>query len=637
MTIRILSDSLINRIAAGEVIVRPSSVVKELVENSMDAGASRILVEISNASRDIRVRDDGYGISSEDASLALVRHATSKLKEFEDLWDLQTRGFRGEALASIAAVARISILTRHVGEDIGSRMTAEGDSPPQIESAGAPQGTDIRVRDLFFNTPARLKFMKSPASELQQCISIVLRQALIRPDIGFTMKGARNETIIDVPAGQPWNERISALLGTGVLENLIPVDRRSEDIEVRGFVLAPAYNRKDRRQQFFFVNGRPITSRTLSAVLSEAYKGLMMVQRFPAAVLNVVLPSGAVDVNVHPTKEEVRFRQESVVSGQLYRGVVDALRGNITVPSIDLQQNEVLQPILRDGIFASSAQSAHIPERNEGKQQFLRLDTDSVQSPVDFRKYTAQQVNYESAQPGQNPHCDVQSVSTEQSSCIAASNDKIQKELTKISGNSITSLIDNHGAYPQPLGQVGLCYIVASLGNDMLLIDQHAAHERLLYQKFSKNSREQTVNSQNLLVPISLDIPVAATAYMTEIILALSSYGIGIEHFGGTTYIINSIPADLPNLDVASVVTDLIDEYESSGRADDLEELRDRIVTRMACRAAIKAGQPLTEDQMSALLRELVQADMSFTCPHGRPTMIRLTLDQLDKQFKRKL
>ncbi len=635
MSIKVLAESLINRIAAGEVIVRPSSVVKELVENSLDAGAKHILVELANDCRDIHVRDDGSGIALADVPLALVRHATSKLLEFEDLWELQTRGFRGEALASIAAVSRITVLTRHRDETHGSRVSAEGDASPVVEAAGAPQGTDVRVRDLFFNTPARLKFMKSPASELQQCIAIVLRQGLIRPDVGFVVKGPKGKVFIDVPTDQPWNERVAALLGTGVPENLIPVSKTHNMMTLNGFVLDPAFNRKDRRMQYFFVNGRPITSRNLSAVLSTAYRGRIMTQRFPAAVLNVQMPHREVDVNVHPTKEEVRFHNETFVSGLVFRGVEEALNAGAKMPSVQLDSVNFMvarnDAASMEEAFPESPRVEPPPARQQplpfDVNSFMRPSPDIGTMPGNFTNYTQrnEECHPDAAQPPQP--CPVEDAPQSVSPATVTNSQAL----------SDMSAFADPEHFPQVLGQVGLCYIVASAGSDLLLIDQHAAHERLLYQRLLEKDTMKTSDSQALLIPISIDVPASLAPFMDKVCTLMQQYGIEIDHFGGNTYIVHSVPANLLQMDVGAVLLDLVDDIEQKSGKNEIDDLRDHVVTRMACHAAIKAGQALTKDEMTSLLKELIDAKMSFNCPHGRPTMIRLTMDQLDKQFKRKL
>ncbi|MBX7246274.1 MAG: DNA mismatch repair endonuclease MutL [Candidatus Sumerlaeaceae bacterium] len=641
--IRLLPETLVNKIAAGEVIVRPASVIKELVENALDAGATRVVVEIGNETRDLRVSDNGCGMDRQDAELSLVRHATSKISEFDDLWSLETRGFRGEALASIAAVSRLQILTRKRDNVAGTRITSEGGSEPRIEPAGAPEGTDIRVRDLFYNTPARLKFMKSAGSETQQALSMLTRQALIRPDVGFTVSNEKT-VLMELPPDQPWSERVSMVLGSQVQENLLDVDATRHGIRIRGFILRPAYNRKDRRHQFFFVNGRPVSSRSLSFVLQDAYKGLIMVQRYPVVVLDLILPPGEVDINVHPTKEEVRFRNEAQVNGILHKTVSERLRAANLIPSMEFEGTG-------GGDFDSRASQSHLPfeipqPEGTGALSSMPVDfslyTSHIQAPVgvDFSGFRRSASEFADA----NRELDqVMSAASPSPAPIDIGGDCSVRPLSQSLGHvtekpeetpAIEALVRG-GVLPEPLGQIGLCYIIAQAGGDLLMIDQHAAHERLLYMKFS--ARRQAMSTQPLLIPVSLDVPLASVPFISRLLPVLEQIGLKVEPFGGSTFLVQSVPADLPKFDPAGVIADLLDDVETLGRVEEVEVLRDRIVTRMACRAAIKAGQSLHLDEMRALIRDIIGSRLGFTCPHGRPTMILLTRDQLDRQFKRKL
>jgi DNA mismatch repair protein MutL len=601
------------------------------------------VVELANACRDIKVGDDGCGMAREDAELALVRHATSKITEFDDLWSLETRGFRGEALASIGAVSRLQILTRLRGEVAGTRVEAEGGSDPRIEAAGAPEGTEIRVRDLFFNTPARLKFMKSGAAELQQVLQMLTRQALIRPDIGFSVTNEKS-LLIDLPPAQPWAERVAMLLGSGIMENLLEVDATRHTVRIRGFIVQPAITRKDRRQQFFFVNGRPVASRSLSFALQEAYRGVIMTQRFPVVVLDIIVPAGEVDINVHPTKEEVRFRNEAMVNGTVNRVVAERLRRANLLPMLDLGG---------DGGSAPGAQQelpgAFLPEPGAAATSIpvdFRIFTSGITAPGPTRpdaiRREVERVidgsrEFEAAAAGTaSPAESAQGFSRDDSTCSVRPVQHSLRGVKDFEGDLVAGeVLFRGGNYPEPLGQVGLCYIIARTGNDMLLVDQHAAHERLLYLKFS--GLRGAPPSQPLLIPVSVDVPVSAVPYMTRLLPVFESLGMKVEPFGGQTFMVQSVPADLSEMDPGSVISDMLDDVEALGRVGEVEVLRDRVVTRMACRSAIKAGQALHLEEMRALIREIARARLGFTCPHGRPTMILLTRDQLDRQFKRKL
>lgn len=663
MPIRVLPELLVNRIAAGEVIVRPASVVKELLENSIDAGATRIEIDLANACRDITVRDDGHGISREDAPLALQRHATSKITEFDDLYNLDTRGFRGEALASIASVARVQVLTRRKGDIAGTRILAEGPGEPRIETAGAPEGTEFRVRELFFNTPPRLKFLKSPSAELNQVLQMVTRQAFIRPTIGFKVTSEKG-ALLDLPSDQDWADRVATLLGSGVRDHLLDVNEERHGIHVTGFVTRPAVSRKDRRHQFFFINGRPVTSRSLSFVLQEAYRGIIMVQRYPVCVLNITLPPGEVDINVHPTKEEVRFRSENMVNGVVHRVVHGRLQQANLMPTVSFDEGTPvpLQPETNDAFpFASppvqpflspgAQQSDLLPGTAES---FHRPRESEI--PVDFRLMTrtlpGTPLPAAASPSGDFPSGPAATLPQEPSGLAAfvpappppeeagsgCSVRPLQNSIHRMPDapqDAVSYALLRDGIPPEPIGQVSRCYILASLGHDLLIIDQHAAHERLLYLQFSQ--RTQAVPCQPLLIPVSLDVPPAAIPYMDRLLPEFERFGLKIDHFGGQTYLVQTVPADLPHMNVAGVLGDLLDDFESLGKVEQVEVLRDRIITRMACRAAVKSGDILHLDEMRALLRDIANARLGFTCPHGRPTMVLMTRDQLDRQFKRKL
>ena len=688
MGIRVLPELLVNRIAAGEVIVRPASVVKELLENAIDAGASTVTIELANGCRDLTVRDDGKGFAPEDAPLALVRHATSKIENFDDLYDLATRGFRGEALASIASVARVQILSRQPQAVAGIRIVAEGPGEPRIEQAGAPAGTEIRVRELFFNTPPRLKFLKSPSAELNQVLQMVTRQAFIRPDIGFVVQNEKGR-LLDLPSAQDWADRVVALLGGHTREHLLDVNEERHGVHITGFVLRPAASRKDRRHQFFFINGRPVTSRSLSFVLQEAYRGIIMVQRYPVCVLNITLPPGEVDINVHPTKEEVRFRSESLVNGVLHRVVHARLQRANLMPmatfdetaaagtaqpgadalSIPTGQTGATPPVTPINFHAQPMQHDMLPdmgprvagaESADGGDGIMPLDfrpltravpgvqlparqTASLESQAradrEFNALAAGAVYRESAQmpasavPAEDAPGDVVPDADPGLDCSVRPLQSSLRQAPDRPEDAVNYALLRDGVYPEPLGQIARCYILAQMGHDLLIIDQHAAHERLMYLRFSK--RKSAPPTQPLLVPVSVDVPATAMGYMDRVIPILEGLGLQVDHFGGQTYLVQTVPADMPHMNVAAVIGDLLDEFEALGKVEEVDIIRDRVITRMACRAAIKSGDLLHIDEMRALIRDIANARLGFTCPHGRPTMVLMTRDQLDKQFKR--
>jgi DNA mismatch repair protein MutL len=687
MPIQVLPENLVNQIAAGEVIVRPASAVKELVENSLDAGATMISVHLADGGRELRITDDGCGMAPEDAALALVRHATSKITQFDDLYRLTTRGFRGEALASIAAVARVRLLTRQPQELAGTLVTSEGGSPPEIRPAGSPPGTDIHVRDLFFNTPARLKFLKTPASETTAILAILTRLAIARPGIGFRVTGD-STTYLDLPKNQSWPRRIATLLGipdqTGAL---LPVELERQGVRLQGYVAPPSLSGKDRRRQHFLLDGRPISSRTLSQVLQEAYRGVMMVGRFPWAVLDIRVPEGEVDINVHPSKEEVRFRRESLVTGALYRAVQTALRAAHIVPEADLSTSQPSPPssapstepwIMLPGETAPSppftSPRATQPEMLPWPEP-LPKSASPFTPPIDLRsEVRATAPHFPDAHPSappvtppapwevltgrensrpvspapsepppaHEPPTDLPSSPT--SALFAPTASQSQPPPIPTPGppldtqeDAVFRWLHESGQAPQPLGQIADCYIIARAGETLLLIDQHAAHERILYARLSATTHP--VPAQPLLIPLTLEAPPELVPSLHQALPLLAWFGFETSHFGGQTFIVQSTPSDLlPRLDPLGLLRDLLSDLSSAehrSQPHELDQLRDRIVTRMSCRSAIKAGQSLHREEMAALLRDLAQTPLGTNCPHGRPTMITLTRHHLDKLFKR--
>ncbi len=618
-----LPRTLINKIAAGEVIVRPASCVKELIENSLDAGARRVRIEISNHCRDITIIDDGEGMESDDAVIALDRHSTSKISQYEDIETLLTRGFRGEALASIAAVARMEVITHHESELAGCRLKVEGGELLLQENIGAPVGTTIKVKDLFFNTPARLKFLGTPRTEMNHITRIFVRQALSAPNTGFVLVTDK-KTYADLPPGQTLEERTTQLLGAGLADSLLPVKFDHPPVKVTGLIARPEVSRKDRTREYFFINKRPIRSRGLSASLEQAFKGYLMTRRFPIAVIFIDIDTEEVDVNVHPTKEEVRLTRQFLVTGVVHRAVTDALQNanltrNVKMPGtediegtrIDKKSEPSPDEQKPSSFFSQQMQMVRrrAEERREARQQHIQIKGD-------YRNHKEREDNHATATPLEpvdksgTPPKDERAVEGAQ--------------LGKDDYETLTAV-----------AQVADTYLVAISGDTLFLIDQHAAHERLLYEKLKSRHSEEKKMKQ-LMIPVSVEVGIGDMPLMGKLTELLQARGIEIEHFGGQTFIIRSLPADVAGtLDVAGMVFDLLDDVRSLDSSKELHELRDKILIRMACRAAIKSGQKLSREEQQRLLDDLLNEKVGFTCPHGRPTMIKLSRTELDKQFKR--
>ncbi|MBN1478430.1 DNA mismatch repair endonuclease MutL [Candidatus Sumerlaeota bacterium] len=602
--IRLLDPTLINQIAAGEVIVRPASVVKELVENSLDAEATRVAILIDGDGRSITVTDDGVGIPEGEIETALLRHATSKITSFDEIGALETRGFRGEALASIASVARVRLTSRTADSEGGMVIEVLGGEVQSRGPIGAPQGTRVEVTDLFENVPARRKFLKSPQAEFNAILRVAIQQALSHPEVGLTLERVRegNRTrVLELPAEQTLRDRLAQVLGAQVAEHLVPIEREDGDLLVTGFIARPLATRRDTRGQHFFVGGRPVVSRRLGFALRQAMTGLIMTDRQPIAAIFIECPPGTVDVNVHPTKDEVRFEDEDLVAGLVYRAVQTALGTADLRPRLSVDGKPLPHSLPPGGPQPSPT----MPLQWGAPQPAAPPAPAGVQSSI----------------PLPPPRDAVSSVPT--SSAPPPADTPL-----------IDPLIDESLTI-EPLGQIGDSYIVASCGDDMLVIDQHAAHERLMYALVQRRFGEQERAEQPLLVPLSFDLPASSMSHLEEMREVFGQIGIDLEPFGGQTVLIRSFPTDFERLDIAAVVMDVAADLEAEKAPPSAEQVRDRVLTRMACHAAIKANRHLSVEEMRALIRDIIRARLPHTCPHGRPTMALLTLEQLDKQFKR--
>ncbi len=617
--IRKLDPRLVNQIAAGEVIVRPASAIKELLENSLDAGATRIEIAVEEDARSFTVRDDGCGIAREDASLALDRYATSKIVEFEDLAKLSTRGFRGEALAALSSVSRFEILTRCAEEETGTHLRAEGGTKPRIESAGLPGGTTIRVRDLFFNTPARMKFLRAPMVEWGHILKEIVRQSLTRPEVGFSVNW-RGKPYLTLAPGQSLRERFAAILPADSGADLLEADHTLHGVRAFGCISSPKTTRRDRRHQYFFANGRPIFARPLTFALQEAYKGLIMTQQFPLAALFLEIPGDELDVNVHPTKEEVRFRNEALVAGAIHRATLEALRKAELVPKFSI-------PATPGGSFArreipkeDRVRSSGSPSEAIEPPGFFSPASPpeygkppvAVQAPAMIRAGDANPTVKSDAPPGIESYAD---------------------EVARGEATLIERLLRD-GHKPVVLGQAALTYIMADApGLGVLLVDQHAAHEKILY--LERQGRKGKRDAQDLLVPYTYEAAASERPALEALRGALAEEGFALEPFGGGTFVVQSLPAMFDKMDVVGFLRDLLGEIGQGDVKKQIERLRHRIGAMAACRAAVKAGDSLSREQMQTLLDQVMETTEALRCPHGRPTMLLLTREQLDRQFGR--
>ena len=583
MPIRILPPEVASQIAAGEVVERPASVVKELLENALDAGAKSVTVNITSAGRTlVQVADDGAGIPADELALGVERHATSKLTSTDDLFRIVTLGFRGEALASIGSVSRLTLTSRTADSSAGARLHVEGGSIGKPEKIGAPVGTVVSVADLFYNVPARLKFLKQDATERRAIDALLTRYALAYPDVRFKL--AEGSTLSLQTAGDGDRRAIlAALYGVDVARQMLDVLAEEDGFKLTGFISPTALTRSNRKEITFFVNGRWVQDTPLTTALLQAYHTLLMVGRYPLAALFIEVPPEEVDVNVHPAKAEVRFRNPDKAFSFVQRAARRALLAYAPVPQVALQN-----------LWGRSDER---PQTTDGRPQvdaawILGHDEQTV---VSSPPPTAN---------GQPPTAENQS--------------------------SIPTI-----PLLRLIGQIGATYLVAEGPDGLYLIDQHAAHERVLFEKLMAQHEKKAIPSQALLAPTVVHLQSANAKLLEDQLAILHHFGFDIEPFGTNTYQVRAVPALFANADPAAALRALVEDFEED-ETPLQNELEAKIAGRVCKRLAVKAGQVLAPDEQRALLNDLENCASPRTCPHGRPTMIHLSVELLERQFGRK-
>ncbi|WKZ40876.1 MAG: DNA mismatch repair endonuclease MutL [Anaerolineales bacterium] len=584
MPIRLLSPEVSSQIAAGEVVERPASVVKELVENSLDAGAKNISISIADAGRMlIEVADDGHGISADELALAASRHATSKLVQSDDLFHIQTLGFRGEALASIGSVSRMIITSRVESAKEGARLSVDGGIAGKVEKVGAPVGTVVRVENLFYNVPARLKFLKTDTTERRAIDTLVTRYALAYPNVRFKVTDGKQVTLQTAGDGDR-RAILAALYGVDVAKQMLEVMASEENLTLSGFISPVSLTRSNRREITFFINGRWVQEISLNSALLQAYHTLLMVGRYPLTALFLEMAPEDVDVNVHPTKAEVRFRSQDKVFSFVQRSVRKALLAYTPVPSISPQ------------LWGARSRD-EVPERQAGidwtiaQDESLTMDGEpqSVETPE-----------------GQSPST-------------------VGGQRSFETGVPLLRLI----------GQIGSTYLVAEGPDGLYLIDQHAAHERVLFEKLMAQHENRSIPSQALLAPEVVTLPPQSAKMIGEQLPFLNKFGFEVEEFGANTFQVRAMPILFSGGDPASALRALVEDFEED-ESPLQAEVEARLAARVCKRLAVKAGQVLTSDEQRSLLNDLEACQSPRTCPHGRPTMIHLSVDTLERQFGRR-
>ena len=625
--IHILSPHVADMIAAGEVVERPASAVKELMENAFDAGAKNIVVDIRGGGREsIRVTDDGCGMSAEDAGVCFMRHATSKLRDERGLEAIGTLGFRGEALAAIASVARISLTTRQRGAGLGTAMELTAGDIDDMRETGCAEGTTIVVRDLFFNTPARQKFMGSDRSEGAACVQTALRSALGRPEVSVRCIKDGDEQFFS-PGDGRMDSCVYALLGREAAQGFLSVDTERDGIGVKGFVSAPTHCRGNRTGQIFFCNGRPIRSRALQAALEQAYKNTAMVGKFPACVLYITLPNGLVDVNVHPSKAEVKFSKEKEVFDGVYYGTLAALQGEdrLSVPAY--------KPAARP---APATQPA---KRAEPKKDFFRS-----MSAEEFRA-KAPAWEKKSPAPVSAPAKPAVTLPIRDSGAPYRAEVKKPPVTAPVAAPTpppapaapapvVQQTVIEERFEREPCRFVGEAlgvYIILEQGDKLILIDKHAAHERALFDRIRLN--EKPLMAQELLIPETLRCGADALTLAEGERETLEKLGFDFEAFGEDSLIIRAVPADIDPARAVPLMEELLDKL-AEGRRLNVKDVWERLAETVACKAAIKAGRRSDPAELLALGEKVLNGDVRY-CPHGRPVFTVLTRSELDKRFGR--
>lgn len=606
--IRQLSNSVVNKIAAGEVIERPASVVKELLENSVDAGATRIDVALDNGGLDlIRVTDNGGGIAADQLELAVTSHATSKINDADDLFQVATFGFRGEALASIAEVSQFTLRSRTPQVDSGFELIVNGGNREAVQPIGMSMGTTITVQNLFYNTPVRRKFMKTAQTERGHIVEAFTRIALANPSIHMSLTH-NGKSQFELPATDDWSERIGTFFGPEIGGGLIAVDSSDFGVGLSGFVVDPSVNRGNNRMQYLFLNGRYIRDRSLQHALSEAYRGLLMTGRYPVAFLRMEMAADQVDVNVHPAKLEVRFQN----GGKLYSQLLSTIRNRFL--STDLTAKA--QWARRDGAPDGKTE---LPVTNENQE---RISFVSCETRPDWT--TTPRTGTEPPVPGTIPE-----YRPSQFDVASAQWDQPSSENT-----------DFQAGLDEPVQrvramQIQNTYLVTETEEGMLMIDQHALHERVIYEQLKARVLEGKLETQRMLVPEPVTLPPAEAAAILERQDLLCQIGIVVEPFGGDTLLVSAYPAMLANHNPAESLRGVVDLIMAEGRALDQRDLIDELLHMISCKAAIKAGDPLTPEEIDALIQHRDHCLDSHHCPHGRPTSLVFSRAELDRRFKR--
>ncbi len=613
--IRVLPEILANKIAAGEIVERPASVAKELMENSLDAGARSIYLAVeAGGKKSILVRDDGEGMGQDDAILAFEHHATSKLQSAEDLAAIATLGFRGEALPSIASISRLTLRTRAAGassEIPGTEIEIQGGVMRSVKGVSWDRGTEIAVRDLFFNVPARRKFLKSHETELGHITRLTTNYAIVRPEVRFalTSEGRGLMDVVPVPSVR---ERVYQLFGDKFMDNLVEITGEAGTTRIHGFASRPHEQRTNPYSQFFFVNRRMVRDRVIASAVRQAYRNIIPGSAYPVILLFIELPFDEVDVNAHPAKTEIRFRQQSMIHDLVRDSIQRALVHSKSIPSYEHRADEWSSPG-NSGLPLSGIDP--VPLDRSSDLGFVP----AVASPDPLQKafhYPFREIPVAASRLNQEHH-------------------SLRLLADMLLGAPEAASTPFQGSGARILGQIHESYIVACDNQGLLIIDQHVAHERILYEKYAQSMKSGAVETQGLLVPRTIELPPHQKAILKQVLPELQRNGFQVELFGGDTVLLRSVPALAGDEDCGKLLSEILDGLENEERTLDLDRIRDRIAVSTACRAAIKVNMPLTMEKMQWLLDQLSLTRIPTNCPHGRPILLRFSLYEIERNFGR--
>ena len=648
--IHLLPEDLINKIAAGEVIERPASIVKELLENSLDAAATIITIDIEHSGQDlIRVKDNGEGMDDLDARNSVVRHATSKIQDIDDLFSINTLGFRGEALSSIAAVSQFSLITKQKGKLEGFNLVIEGGIIISSGIVAAEQGTTIEARNLFYNTPARKKFLKTEQVELRHIIDIATRYALNNPKVAFKLYH-EGHLLLHSPSVDNLKDNIASIYGSDIAKDLIPIQYDSPDISISGYISKPYHVRNDKSQQSLYVNGRWIKNEDLVTAIYDAYHSLLFVNKHPVFVVSLKIDPRRIDVNVHPHKAIIKIEQKALVGDALATAVKEAFQKNNLIPLVDIEADQQLA--FRSALGSAGGKQKYAYE--ESKQTMLETEEDSSLQTTSLQ--TEHLMNDESPSESNPPELEERSQSFLKqelrdtfSENRLGSKEDILASQENTSRTGITASYSQQEQQTEPilqkeiysklpplklLGQIHKTFFVAETVGGVLFIDQHAAHERVLYEEFMEQFLSHSVDVQQLLQPEIIECSPLDTMLIMNNKQEINQLGFKLESFGNNVFQLKTIPSIFGRTQPKEILLEIIATIQD-GKST-ISQLKEVIITRMACRAAVMAGEELSVYQMQQIINSLAMKKLPFTCPHGRPTIIKTDVVELEKKFKRR-